>query len=48
MTKCEDPASPTLNLKGLAMGESFSSCLSEGLQSRSMEFLEKVDLSDNR
>ena len=48
VTKCEDPASPTLNLKGLAMGGGFADCLSEGLQSRSMEFLEKVDLSDNR
>mmetsp|Transcript_2803 Transcript_2803/g.5162 ORF Transcript_2803/g.5162 Transcript_2803/m.5162 type:complete len:575 (+) Transcript_2803:160-1884(+) len=48
VTKCENPSSPTLNLKGLAIGEKFSDCLCEGLKNRSMDFLERIDFSDNR
>ena len=46
LTKFEDPSEPTLNLKGMNIGANFSECLSQGLMR--LEFLEKVDLSDNR
>ncbi|GMH93932.1 hypothetical protein TL16_g12761 [Triparma laevis f. inornata] len=48
VTKCENLSSPTLNLKGLSMGTTFSDCLCEGLKSESLGFLERIDFRGNK
>ncbi len=49
VTRVQDEEdSPTLDLHGLSIGKSFSECLSHGLSSSSLGFLEKINLMDNR